>query len=305
MNSLSRSPIIKDLLSVVAVSTTIENKHEFSIFLIDEEMDKYDPTMDCTGYYNLKSNKLVVQNKYSVFNAEFVLHELAHKTMKDIFNHGSSRYNTESSKSLYHQALKKSLLNVQSFINKRSGLEIIFKDHNDTWKMGKTLSSILFPKYLEDNEVYSFVSFFDEYNFFWLGGNTPLGNALLYLRFELADALVKAGATIKPITLHMAAMINNSEILAWFLENKAILHINHEDCQGMTALGYARSPQIIKTLIYSGAVPYPTNFEFICSSNPECYETGEDLTIIKIQLDELEAFLSFYNQNTNYSCRFI
>jgi len=73
----------------------------------------------------------------------------------------------------------------------------------------------------------------------------------------------------------------------------------------MTALGYARSPQIIKTLISSGAVPYPTNFEFICTSNPECYETGEDLTIIKIQLDVLEAFLSFYNQNTNYSCRFI
>jgi ankyrin repeat protein len=95
--------------------------------------------------------------------------------------------------------------------------------------MGKTLGSILFPQYLIDSDVHSFVSLFDEYNlnindhFSWLDGNTPLGNALLYSRFELADELVKAGAIINLAILNGAAMINNSEILAWFLENKAEL----------------------------------------------------------------------------------
>ena len=125
--------------------------------------------------------------------------------------------------------LKIHLLNVQEFIKIKFGLEVIFIDKNDTWKMGKTLGSILFPQYLIDSDVHSFVSLFDEYNlnindhFSWLDGNTPLGNALLYSRFELADELVKAGAIINLAILNGAAMINNSEILAWFLENKAEL----------------------------------------------------------------------------------
>jgi hypothetical protein len=90
----------------LALSTTIDAKHEFSIFLFDEEIGKYDPTMDSAGYYNTRSNKLLVQNKYSVFNVEHVIHELSHKTMREIFNHDANPYNTDSSKSLYHQAVK-------------------------------------------------------------------------------------------------------------------------------------------------------------------------------------------------------
>jgi hypothetical protein len=41
----------------------------------------------------------------------------------------------------------------------------------------------------------------------------------------------------------------------------------------MTALDYASEEQIIKILMSAGAVPYPINFELICSAAPECYET--------------------------------
>jgi hypothetical protein len=303
---INQSPIIDDILSITVISIAIDSCKPFSIALIDEKMESYDPTSKSTtgGYYNGITNKLVVTNENDKLNLEFIIHELAHKTMKEIFNNSPSEpYNNDSLKDKYHNAIKNTLINIQAFIKKDFSLDIIFEDQSNTYQMGKTLSSILFPQYLKGNDIQEFISLFKKNNlnindkFSWLDGYSPLGIALSYLKFELADALIAAGANIKPNTLHVAAMIDNSEIMNWFLENKQEIDINNKDCEGMTALEYANDPQIIKTLISAGAVAYSPNFEPICSIDSECQDTEEDSITITEQLQALEKLLNFYNQN--------
>lgn len=301
---LNKSPIIDNILSVMAISTTINQVKPFSIALIDEKMEIYDPVMgDCGGYNNDIINRIVVTNEDAKLNLEFIIHELAHKTMYKLFDNDAKPYNNESSKEKYHSAIKNTLLNIQNFIQQDFGLEIKFEDQNDTWKMGKTLSTMLFPQYLADNGSQEFISSLKKYNlniddkFSWLDGYTPLGVALSTQRFELASSLVKAGATIRPDMIHKAAEVNSSEILNWILENQSTIDINHKDCEGLTALDYASDPQIIKTLISAVAIAYPPNFEPICDIDPKCQDTEEDSIIITEQLHALEKLLNFYNQN--------
>ena len=301
---LNKSPIIDNILSVMAISTTINQVNPFSIALIDEKMESYDPVMgDCGGYHDSILNRIVVTNKDDKLNLEVIIHELAHKTMDEVFDNSCEPYNNESSEAKYHQVIKNTLLNIQQFIQQDFGLEIKFEDQNDTWKMGETLRTMLFPQYSADKGIQEFIYSLKKYNLniddklSWLDGCRPLGVALGYLEFELADALVAAGATIPPTTLHSAAMYDNSEIMNWFLENQPTIDANHKNCEGLTALDYASDPQIIRTLISAGAIAYPPNFEPICDIDPKCQDTEEDSIIITEQLHALEILLRSYNQD--------
>lgn len=309
-NLINQSLIIQDVLSIIAISTTIDASKPFSIALIGDNMSLYDPTnSNRGGYYNSKDNKLVVVNKNSELNLKVVTHELAHKTIDIIFNHKSKPYyslikaqfdSKIYTKDKYHTAIKNTLLNIQSFIKKSSGLDIIFEDQNDTWKMGKSLSGILFPQNIKE-----FISTLKQYNlnidtkFSWLDGYSPLGYVLLSLDFELADTLVKAGASIHPTILHVSSIFSSMELLNWFLENKQEIDINHKNCEGMTALDYANDPQMIKNLISLGAITYSYNYQPICSTDSECKD-NEDNTITIKELSALNALLCFYNLDSFY-----
>jgi hypothetical protein len=305
---VGQSSVIDDILSVIAASTTIDSSRPFTIALVSEDMDKYDPTSTTAGYYSLVQNKLVVTNENSEINLDFLIHELAHKVMDLLFENSQDPYNSALKKDKYHTALKNTLLNIQEFIREVFDLDIVFDNQNDTWKMGKTLSTILYPQYLEGDEIQNFVMTFKKYNlnindkFSWLEEYTPLKLALSYQKFELADSLVTAGATIKPTILHVAAMHDNSKIMNWFFENQQEIDINHKDFEGMTALDYASDLQIINTLISAGAIAYPPNYQPICRVPDSKFLDDEgDLTVIEEQLFALEKLLMFYNQDGTYN----
>lgn len=118
-------------------------------------MEDYDPTsnINSEGYYSDTTNRLVVINKNLELNLEFIIHELAHKVMAVLFNNISEPYNNHSLKNKYHQAIKNTLINIQTFLKKDFALEVKFKDQNNTWQMGKTLSKALFFQYLNLHET--------------------------------------------------------------------------------------------------------------------------------------------------------
>jgi hypothetical protein len=239
-----------------------------------------------------------------------MIHELAHKAMDIVFKNGSDPYNSAVTKEKYHNAIKNTLLNIQAFIKQDFGLDIIFKNENDTWQMGKTLSTILFPQYLDEENIQNFISALQQYNlnindeFSWLNdGCTPLGLMLGTLRFGLASALFEAGASIPPETIHKAAIFSpkyaegSLNILNWVLENAKEININYRDQLGMTALDYTENPQMIKVLISVGAIAYPPNYQPVCSID---IDKNESITVEEEELSALETLLNFYNQDQAY-----
>ena len=300
-----QSFIIDEVFSIVARSITIDSNKTFSIALIGENIIEYDPTMEYStgGYHHSSENALVVTSENSELNVEFTIHELAHKMMGILFKNDQAPYNSALIKEKYHNAIKNTLLNIQTFIKQDFGLAIVFENKNNTWQMEKTLSTALFLQYLEGEKIQEFISFLKQYNlnindeFSWLGGYTPLGYALSFKKFELASSLVEAGAVIKPITVHIAAMFNSSSLLNWFLGNQHEIDINYKDCEGMTVLDYASEPEIIKMLISAGASAYPANIEPVCTNNLQFQNiVEEDAEIKEEQLFALEKFLMLYNQ---------
>lgn len=301
---VGQSSVIEDILSVVVASTIIDSSRPFTIALVGKDMGEYDPTSTTAGYYSLVQNKLVVTNENSELNLDSLIHELAHKVMNLLFENCQSPYNSALKKDKYHTALKNTLLNIQEFIREVFDLDIVFDNPNDTWNIGKTLSTILYPQYLEGGEIQEFVKSLKKYNlnideqFSWLVGYTPLELALSYQKFELASSLVEAGAIVDQTTPHLAAILNNTNKLNWFLENKEEININYKDCEGMTALDYASNPQIINTLISAGAVAYPSNYQPICRNDSKCKDDEADLTVVKERLFALEKLIMFYKGGT-------
>ena len=297
---IKQSPIIDDVLSIVNSIATI---NPFSIALIGSQIQDHDPTYKSTtgGYHHPIYNRLVVTNENSELNLGFMTHELSHKAVNAGFDNGFKPYNNAASKERYHTAIKNTLLNIKDFISQGSGLDIIFEDQNDTWQMGKALSAILFPQYLDKDSIPNFISLLKQYNlniddkFSWLDGFTPLGIALYYRKFELADALVEAGAAVRSTILHASSISSSMELLNWFLENKQDADMNSKDCYGMVALDYAWDSQMISKLISLGAVAYPPNYQPICSAALECGNTNNG-AITEEQLSAIEAFLMLYHQ---------
>lgn len=299
---LNQSSIIDGVLSVIAFSTTIESDTPLSLALINDEMAEYNPLRkNSGGYYSPSNNRLVVTNKDLELNVGFVTHELAHKAM-DIFDNNSKPFN-EFSEAKYHNAIKATLLNIHQFIQQDFGLKITFEDQNNTWKMGKDLSSMLFPQYLEGNNIEKFILSFKNHNlnlndqFPWLKGNSLLSKVMSYGKFEIADKLVEAGANIPFIPNYMT----HPDILNWFIHNNKKIDLDYVDCDNKTVLDYADGDHDLIHKLISNADVYPPNYSPICVVNYECPK-GEYNTIEIIdQLSALEILLNFYNQNSSYN----
>ena len=175
--AVSKSCIIKDILSTISTYSTINSNNPFSISLIGEQINDYDPASNSNtgGYYCDLYNRLVVTSENSELNLEFIAHELAHKVMDEIFNNDSDPYKEES-KNEYKNAIKNTLLNIQKLIQEDFALQIKFEDPNNTWETGKTLSSMLFPGYLEGEAIENFIILLKQYNlnldeqFSWFNG---------------------------------------------------------------------------------------------------------------------------------------
>ena len=129
-------------------------------------------------------------------------------------------------------------------------------------------------------------------NFLGLMEKSLLSYALSCLKFDLADALVAAEATIPFIPSYMTY----TDILNWFVANKQKMDLDCKDCNEKTVLDYAAGDsQLIKTLITNADI-YPPDFAPICYVNYECQEEKVNSTIIEKQLGALELLLNFYNQ---------
>lgn len=300
---LNQSSIIDNVLSVTAASTIIDSNTPLSIALINDEMAEYDPLNgDAGGYYISSNNRLVVTNKNLELNVGFLTHELAHQVMDSIFDNDSDPYD-RTSKDKYHNTIKDTLLNIHKFVQQDFGLSIIFEDPNNTWKMGKDLSSMLFPKYLEGNNIKKFIVSFKNHNlnlndqFPWLKGSSLLSEVMSCIKFEIADKLVESGANIPFIPNYMAY----PDILNWFISNKQKIDLDYADCAGKTVLDYTDGDQDLIHKLITNADIYPPNYNPICVVNYECPK-GEYNTIEIIeQLLALEKLLNFYNQNSLYN----
>lgn len=307
LNLMAQSYFIEDILSVVGSSILSNSDEPFSIALLGENIEEYDPTLDKNsgGGYNTLSNRILVTNENLELNKEFIIHELSHKAIDLIFDNGADPYSNSNSKDQYHLAIKNTLLNIKEFIKQDFGLDINFENQDDTWQMGKVLSTILFPQYLSTQNIGEFISFFKEYNlninkkFSWLGGALPIGIFLQTLKFDLADELIANGAVIPELKNSLALSLD-MDLLDWILENFSEVDINLKDQEGMTALDYAQDSQIIAKLISLGAIAYPTSYELICLADYEYPENEEDIDANN-QLYALEKLLNFYNQGYDQS----
>lgn len=301
LSSLLDNSLIKDVLSVIAASVPVSADKGLSVLFIGNNMREYDPTYSSKtgGYYNHILNRLVVTNKDSEINVGFIAHEFSHKAIDLAFGNNSTPYNNGFQKDKYRLAIKNTLLNIQSFIKKDFGLDIQFENQDDTWQMGKTLSSMLYPEYLDEEGVLNLISLFKQNNlnmntkYSWLGDSSLLGAVLQTLNTDLGDLLIANGASV-PYLKSGILMAIDMGLLSWFLENAPEININYVDQEGMTALDYAEDPEIISELISLGGIGYPLNYDPIC---PADYKDPEDEYIeVNIQLLAIEKFLMFYNQ---------
>lgn len=294
---MQSSPIIEDILSVVTTSISI-NPEKYSIAIIGNKIEEYDPTIEptITGRNDEIKNQLIITTEDKRINIPTFIHELSHKMMHLLYNDGDPY--DDKSKDNYHQAIQKTLLNIQHFIKDSFNLEL--ENQNDSFKMGEVLFSMLFPQYLQSESIQMFISILEKQNisidnqFSWLGGYSPLEKVLLHLKFELADILVDSGAVINHNIIYLAVSINNIDMLNWALNKNQEINLNFRNDDGMTALDYANDPQIIKALIAAGSVPYSSNYEYICSINHNFQELTEVPIITEEQLSAFGTILLVY-----------
>jgi hypothetical protein len=278
IKAIKQSPIISDVLSVIATSTTINSNKPFSIALIGDKLSEYDPTStNIAGYFYNLQNKLVVTNRNAEFNLENIIHELTHRVMYNLFDNDSNPYNL-STENKYHDAIKNTLLNIKAFIQQDFDLEIKLENQNDTWQVRKAISSMLFPQYLnrqEDIEKFillvkqSNLSIFEKFS--WLDGRSFIEIAKwpsLSPEFKLSESLLSAKENVDfPSNFEEVYSINSNyqnitekdtatrEDQLFALEKLLMFYI--QDCykKGEEDTEFiARLPQIIAAGLYKGKI---------------------------------------------------
>lgn len=302
LSSLLGNSLIKDVLSVIAGSVPVSADKDPSVLFIGDDIREYDPTQSSKigGYYSHLLNRLVVTNEDSEINLGFIAHEFSHKAIDLACGGDSTPYNNDFKKDKYHLAIKNTLLNIQSFIKKDFGLDIKFENQDDTWQMGKDLSSMLFPEYLDEEGMLNLIHVFKQANldfnahYSWLDGYSVIGNLLSHFKFDLADLLIANGVLL-PAIRFSEVMTVHMDLLNWLLENAPELDINYVDQEGITALDYAKDPEIISELISLGAVAYPPNYNPLCPADYKDPKDDEDSEINE-RLLAIKKFLMLYHQ---------
>jgi hypothetical protein len=315
---IHKSSILAEIFSSNAVSTTTAAEKTPSIALVSGDIQDHDPTFTSStgGYNNHLTNMLVVTNKNQEINSPFLAHELSHKLMHLLFANDSNPYHKNSTEveTNYHQAIKKVLLNIKQFIKEAFDLDITIKDTDSTWEIGKKLSLILYPQHMKDNDIEDYISALKEHDLDindrlpWLNYSSTLRTTLRFLKFDIANELVKHGVETSPLTLMLESYLDNIEMLDWALSNNQVDNINYRDENGKSALDHAENPKIIETLISAGAKVYPPDYEENCSINPN-YKEPQDLSpILTKQLDTLLWFLGALHlpyEKSEEDCEFI
>lgn len=302
---LRKSIITSDALKVVARSAIVTSDFPLSISFIEKDT-AYDPTI--VGHVHPASNSIIITNDQPLLNLGTTAHELSHQMNLELFNNNYKPYNITSEK-IYHEALKDTLLNVAQFITPNLKNNIILTNQNNTYKIGKILSEILFPIILEE-DIDEFILSLEQFKFD-INNRLPglklshtlepfsfLEHTLLYnSNFKLANALISKNINIENDNiLHLAVILKKLDVLHWFLENKKDIDINYINCNGETALDLAKDPKIIKTLISSGSIAYPPNHKLICPANDQCKNIDKYSPVKQDTVKALSFLLSPYRE---------
>jgi hypothetical protein len=120
--------MINEILSVIVSETyTVDNNfYPLSIVLLGENITEYDPTFESNigvGYHPIY-NKLIITNENKQLNLGYIIHELSHIALDRVFDNSCKPYN-ELNRETYHNAIKNTLLNIQTFIKDDFGLNCL------------------------------------------------------------------------------------------------------------------------------------------------------------------------------------
>jgi hypothetical protein len=295
LESVIEFPIISDIYSVMSAFThTTENKTT-SIAFVGDKISTHNPTLDdsTAGLADAHKARVTITNQELV---ETSVHELCHYALHAVFNNNAKPYNNEISKNKYHLAIKNTLLNIKEYLN----LPIQFENQDDTYKLGKTLSSMILPAHLNKDGVQELISLFKNNHldingeYYWLNNESLLSTMLSSLQLDMADLLVENGASLLNI-IPSEDLSVDMNLLDWLLENAPYIDINHKDQEGMTALDYAKDDQISSKLISLGAIAYPPTYNFLCPANFKDPENIDEDNPFNKSLLAINKFLNIYD----------
>jgi hypothetical protein len=155
--AIDQSTIISEILSTLAIyANLIKDNKQFSIALIGENIQEYDPTRDedQAGFFHPLKNSIVITNENKKIDLATLVHEFAHHIMYLLFeNMGNPYYNNSSELAgKYHRVIKKTLLSIKHFIHQNFNIETShIKDSDDNWGIGNKLYTML--HYINDQEI--------------------------------------------------------------------------------------------------------------------------------------------------------